>query len=534
MDPASLLRRAEMLRGRQSEFISDWQHIVRYAAPQLAAAVDGGRGSVTIGGAGQSVDATAKQAVETLVTGLDGFIFRGDVFNVTPKVDVRDDPDATAWADAAEIALNRAVQHRNSGWVSERMKALRSVVALGTGAVGIGDDGRRLSFEAVPVNDLAFCEDATGRIDTVYRWRRLTARQAVAAFGSQCPEHISSRMETDPYGVHEFVHAVFPIGEDDARGVPSQMRYASYWVSVTGRQIARRQALRTMYYAVGRWGRVDGTAWGWGPVQVCLDDVRRLNRMTADTLRAANRMIDPSTYVRDGVFTGRIDNSPGAINFYHRSIGDGAEVRAWPGPVSLPYVNEEVERTRQQLREGLFYYLLQRPQGQMTATEWLGREAETYRHLSGPAAMIAGEIGDAVAVRAFDIILFAGAVPPPPPPFTIHDFIVEVLPPIMRMEHAQQLDRGMRFLTAAGTIAQADASALEALDADRILADVREYCDAPEEWLRPPRDVAEMRQARARRQQQQEAMESAPQLAAAAKDARAAGINVASMLSGRR
>lgn len=539
MDADTILKRRDMLRSQRAAWEPDWRAIIKYAAPQLAHAVSGASGlgqtiPVTGSARGQVVDNTAHQALDTLVAGMDGLVFRGDVINVTPRGEATLVPGAAGWAQAAKQVLDGAVNHRNSGWPAERMKALRSTCALGIGAIETSEvPGEHLRYSAIPVGELLISDGSHMMVDTVFRSYRLDARTAMREFGDRCPEKIVQKAESDPFEKFDFVHAVFPAEDDDDRPRVAGWRYVSYHVFEGEKAIVRQAGYTSHCYGTGRWQRMDGTPYGWSPVMGVMDEIKRINVMVGDNLFAARRMIKPVTYARGGLFNGQPDTRPGMFLEYRTREAGDVEIRKWPGPDGLPFLMEMEEQVRNAIRTGMFYFLIQQPRSpDMTATEWLGRVAEMYRQLSGPAAQIARELGDPAMTRSLDLLIQAGVIDPPPPPLGLEHFNVSIDPPIAKMEAAQRLDQLMRFLQTGGTIMQMDPQSGDLVSFDQVMRFAHEYCDIPMEILLPDEIVQLKRQARAQQAQQQRLIEAAEPVAGAAEKFSRAAQNAGLIPSG--
>jgi hypothetical protein len=69
-----------------------------------------------------------------------------------------------------------------------------------------------LNFTSVPLGEACIAEDAMGRVDTMYRCFKLTARQCEQRWGDACSDEIKQAVKDgkDPDKMIEIIHAVFP------------------------------------------------------------------------------------------------------------------------------------------------------------------------------------------------------------------------------------------------------------------------------------------------------------------------------------
>ena len=521
MQAQEIIKRRGKLEQLRAPWENDWNKIVRTTVPQLAFSLQ-----LTPRGKTRSevVDDTAKEAVSVLVAGLDGFIFRGDVWRVEPRDELKSDPAAAAWAQAAQEDLARAMAHPKAGWPQARMMALRSCVSLGVCTVQADEvPGKHLRFRSTPIGETYIAENAGGRVDTVYRRYELTALQARDEFGADAlPATVRRDLDTgnDPYNTHRFTHAVFPADQDNEAPKSRRHQYVSYHVHDEGPTIIRRAGYRQQCYHTARYERVDASAYGWSPVMTGLDEILRLNDMGRTNLRVAHQIAAPSLYARAGMFAKSIDRRPDAFNYYvaNQAAGPAPEVKAFPTGSVPPWVQEVEESRRNWVRSLLMYYLLQVPQAQMTATEWIGRQGELYRQIGPIASQLAMELGEPIAQWSLYKLVDAGVIPPPPPPYSIDDFNATIEPPISRMEKAQQLDQVLRFGQSLQIPGSIDPGSLARVDLDAMVKVLAEANDVPPQLLHDDATFQAMQQARAQQQQAQQMLAAAPQLAGAVKD----------------
>lgn len=517
-----ILKRHAELEAEKAPWVADWRDVATFVVPQLAFSLGISPRAST---RSKVVDNTAQDAADNLMTGLDGLMFGHEPYTLVPR---RGDPaqrsPVTAWAAYAADVLNRALGNPRTGFSPARQQALLSVCTLGTGCIFTYDDvaRRHLVFRSIPLGELALCEDDAGQVDLVMRSFEWTAKQAAQRFGREAlPTTVQRDLEKQPYTRHRYVHFV---GSRDTYGVEGidgkRWPWVSYYIAVDSRDVIEAGGFDEMPYHVARWEQVPNSPWGWSPAMRVLDDIKRVNEMGKTNLRAGHQAVDPSLYLRHGMFGNRpIDRRPGAVSYYDPSVPSDAEVRRFPGPENLP-VELEMEQDRRAFVNQAFYrFVLETPSNpNMTATEWLGRQQEMWRRMGPSIGRVAMELAQPLGERAFRMLRRAGAIMPPPAPATDNDVRIEFQSPVARGRRAAEADGTLRTVQAAGAIEALSPGVIKILDGDEAVRQLGESYGAARGVLRSPEVVAEMRAAEAQQQAMAQMAQMAATMAPAAKD----------------
>ncbi len=236
------------------------------------------------------------------------------------------------------------------------------------------DRARGLRYRSVPLGECFFAENHQGLVNTIVRWFRRTATQAVEAWGIEwLPATLQAAYKNNLQTPFDFLHVVKPRGEDeydpkrlDEKGKP----YCSRYYSVQGQCLmAPEGGFRVFPYAVSRYDQTPGEVYGRGPGQIVLPGMKTLNAQKRIFLKTGHRAGDPVYLVGDdGLMS--LDQRPGAIN------PGGVSPDGKPLVLTLPV--GEVQITQEMMQEerniidtvfltSLFKVLTQHPD--MTATQ---------------------------------------------------------------------------------------------------------------------------------------------------------------------
>ena len=212
-----LLRRLVRLEEARSTWEVHWQETADYMRPRKA--------DITKNRApGQKrteliFDGTAIHAAEMLAASLHGMLTNMATPWFTLRYtnpELQDDDIAKEWLEMAENTMYQAF-HR-SNFQEQVHEMYDDLVVFGTAIMYIEEDPETdYRFSTRHIAECFIAENATGRVDTVYRKFRMTARAAVGQFGDDVTERIKKIDEHDPYDMVDIVHVVLPRDDRDVK-----------------------------------------------------------------------------------------------------------------------------------------------------------------------------------------------------------------------------------------------------------------------------------------------------------------------------
>ena len=182
---ARLDRRYRTLQSQRSNWESHWQELADYMLPRKAditkKRTEGDKRTELI------YDGTAIHAVELLASSLHGMLTSPSTpwfaLQFRDRALQRDDL-ANEWLLACQDQLYKAFNRSN--FQQEIHELYYDLVVFGTGAMYCEEDpvvGVRFSCRHIA--EICISEDAEGRVDTVFRKFKMTARAAVMRFGEE-------------------------------------------------------------------------------------------------------------------------------------------------------------------------------------------------------------------------------------------------------------------------------------------------------------------------------------------------------------
>jgi hypothetical protein len=377
--------------------------------------------------------------------------------------------------------------------------------------------GRGLRYQFIPIQEVYLADDAGGRIDTVFRLYKLTARQAREEFGDELPAEIrlAGENETQMETEFEFIHAVFPRKDfDRSRADSRNLPIASYHVARAAKKVVRESGYRTMPYAVTRYVVVPGErVYGRSPAMFVMPDICQLNEMEKTLLRAAQHVVHPPLLVTSEDVVRAVNLKSGGLT--HDAVSSDGRPLVLPlntggnVPIGLDLIKRKEESVQHAFHVNLFQILLDSPQ--RTATEVLQRTQEKAQLLNPIMGGQHSELLRTIIDREVDILAAAGAIPPPPEELAERG--AEVHPRYeTEMANAMNSREGLNILQAFESVqpmAQINPEVLDLINMPEAARKVWESFGAPSSVLRTPEEVAQLREARARQQREAQEMQQA-------------------------
>ena len=105
-----------------------------------------------------------------------------------------------------------------SNFQQEIFELYHDLITFGTAAMFIEeDDDDLLKFSTRHINEIYIAENDKGRIDTVFRKFKLSARSAIQKFGGGLSADIENKAKKDPYEEIDILHAVYPRSDFDPK-----------------------------------------------------------------------------------------------------------------------------------------------------------------------------------------------------------------------------------------------------------------------------------------------------------------------------
>jgi hypothetical protein len=321
--------------------------------------------------------------------------------------------DIKRWLSDFAVKTHQALW--DSNYQREMYACIKSLCIFGTACIVVmWDDG--LVFENIHLRNIAYEVNHRGVIDTVFRTKYMTIRQAEGLFGDTVSlgKTVDNERIKDPYSnkEFEFVHCVYPNDKHNRYKIGS-FPFVSTWVNKADKKVVKIGGYYEQPYTVVRFDTVAGEIMGRSPSHTLLPEIKMYDRMRRIFIESSERAHNPPWWVTSESVIGQPVTSPGAIIYGHPQ---GQK----PEPI-LTGVNSQLnaEMLRDQaslIERGFFNDLFDvlAHYRNMTATEVEARMEEKMVLLSPAINGQKGELTDPVIERSAKLLIRHAQLDPKP------------------------------------------------------------------------------------------------------------------------
>jgi len=367
------------------------------------------------------------------------------------------------------------------------------------------------NFSTRPIKEIYISENEMGRVDTVYRKIKMTARQIQGRFPDAVPDEVKTAIEEmDIERTFHVLHVTQPREEKTTEPlVSTEFPFESVWIFLEGESpvLLEEGGYQEFPFAVVRASKASGEVYGRGTGFDNIDDAKTLNAMVKTLLRAGARSAEPPVQIPDEGFIEGVDLSPNGQNYYDSTSQN--RIEPIMTGVNVPITRELVNDLKDDVREGFYLTQLQLIDArEMTAEEVRTRTAENMRVISPLFGRLTSEGLAVIMFRCFNIANRAGKLPPIPQGLEGKELRVRYKSPIAR---AQQLHEAQAITQTVGTAmgwAETFPSVLDNIDPDAAIKEIGELDGATNKIFRSDESIKGIRQQRAEQQRIQQQMQA--------------------------
>lgn len=460
-----------------------------------------------------------------------------DPFAVDPSDDER-----LFYQTIRDYLFKTRANPRSGFWVMHKA-AVRSTWAFGVG-VGFVEESQRgsaapVNYCYVPLSENHLGDNFEGVIDTNYRLLTRSARQCVAKWGARMSPKVQA-MATDPKQMDKpitILHAVYPRDEKGSYGNSNRdANWASCYVEVAEKNLVGESGYWEFPYIIHHWQRNAPGPYSSGPMALALSEVKSLNFLKKNELKAVAQWVDPPYATSDTKGLGRLNLNPRAPNPGYLDENGRLRVQPIITQQRPDFAQTVLETRRGDIRETLYISLWQaiiNSPREQTAFEAMLRNQEKGE-LLGPigAAMEPGlywmverELGILARKGAFE----TGSPLAPPESLRGRPFGVgQFTSPLDKLRRLPQLQGMTQYAQLLGQTAQFKPDVLDKVDWDAYADEAADILDVPQKVM--ARDEA-VQQMRAGRQAAQNAQTAIAATTGAGQAAEAAGKGIDAVAS---
>lgn len=540
MNIEAVIRRAREVRSRQQVWHPHWDDLARVMVPRLL-----GFSETVVEGVSRTeeiYDGTPMRASRGLANAIGGLLRPEGEKWFFVRADQDADDAGMRWLEDSESRLRAAFDNPKARMRQTLGETDLGLVVFGTAPFFLGEAAAmdHLLFRSVPLRDAAIDWGEENDLLALYRFRRLTVRQAEKRFGE---ENLGSRAREllRAKKLDErltYIHAVAPredriVGGILARNLP----IASLWIEEESKHVVEESGFHEFPYIVPRMETAPDEDYGRSPGMIALPDANTLQAMGETILVAGQRAADPPIFApNDGAFQ-TPNTFPGGISYYDAALAAKIgrnPIFAMDTGTNLPISRDMQLDVREQVFAAFFRNVLNLPVDgpEMTATEVIQRREEFIREIGPMFGRLESDYTAPVVERGFMLMLRAGQFGPIPPSLAGRNIRFEYESPVKRIRQQIEAAAARMLKDEVLTIAAIKPEAMDVFDEEAYLRFVGEASKVPSVLLRSPEAVAARRAARAEAEQAAAAMAATEQAAKIAKDGAGAVKQMAEMGAG--
>ncbi len=510
-------KRCSSLESSRQTWEDHWQDILDYVMPRKA--------DVTfVRSKGEKrtevlFDSTAITANNLLAASLHGTLTSPSLPWFTLKLrdeELMNERDVQLWLEDSGRRMYDTFNETNFN--TEVHELYLDLCSIGTGALFVeeaneGFEKGAIHFNTLHIAEYFIQENVNGKVDTLYRKYKLTARQAIEEFGEEnVGEKIIEASKNKPDKQFNFIHAVEPtIDYERATGkAGTKLPYHSCHCCVEDKMIVRTGGYNEFPYLVPRWSKATGEIFGRSPSYNALPDIKTLNKAVEIGLKAWAKAIDPPLLVQDDGVIGRVRMTPAGITVVR---SDGA-IKPLQIGSNWQITDMKENQLRTAIRQAYYSDQLQLQEGpQMTATEVQVRYELMQRLLGPTLGRFQSEFLNPLIERVFGIMVRANAFMPTPEIIGNRKMDIEYVGPLARSQRMEESIAIERLYQLAMNVGQIDPAIMDNINHDEAIRMRAKLLGVPKTVLRGLDEVMEMREAKAQQQAQMMQQQMAQQQA---------------------
>lgn len=511
------LERFNQKKSDRSQSESVWEEIRDYMLPNRPSFLsDTTKGAKTMS---KIFDGTAIDAINVCKAGISGMLTNAALpWHGIEMADPAMNMDTAIQEALTEVNETMSQEYHASNFYTNIDGVYEEVIGFGESGLFIGEGKKTaLNFQPVPLCQIYTDEDSEGNIDTIFRLRKMTARQARqewpdSALTDKMMKDLSKKGDGKDT-IYEIVHVVYPRTD---REVDESGNYKedkdnkpilSVYIAVEEKVIIDEGGYDEMPYAIPRLFLMSGDGYGRGMGWNALPDTKMLNTMEKTGLRGWQKATDPPLVGPDEGLSLPVKTGPGGITYNSNWDKQGAELKPLYGTGQfqmLPNFEQKCEQKRNQIREFFFYKQFRTQQeGQpRTAQEIIQIASENLKILGPLLNRFMEELLKTIIVRSFWVLFRQGKFPKlmqimANNPQGVFDFKIVYLSPIakaQRLYESQELQNAMSFIIPAVNIKP---EILDNISSDKYYETITTLYPALRKVSESPTQVKKIRSERA-------------------------------------
>lgn len=454
------------------------------------------------------LDNTAVNACELLAGALHGLLTNpySQWFDLTtgdPKIDAED--DARLWLqDTSRRMLNVL---NDSNFQTEVHEFYLDLCGPSTANLLMEEDDEDVvRFSAKFIANYVFWENANGIVDEVACEWSWDANQIAEEFGYEnLTKKVKEAYDKKTDEKFKVIHHVYPQSRAKKASGPLKMfDFVSQYICVEDEDDLLVEGYHEQPYLVSRWAKASDEEYGRGPGMTALPEAKIINKMTEIVIKAAQKVVDPPLQIPDDGYILPIKTYPGGLNFRRSGYEDKIEP-VFNKEIRVDFGIQAMEQHRERIKQSFYVdqLMLSNTGPQMTATEVNQRTEERMRLLGPMLGRQQSEFLAPLINRLFKIMGRRNMFLPMPGSLArARGLTVQYSSAIAKMQRYAEAQSINRTLADLAPFMQLDPSIRDNFDGDKSLRVIARNYGLPQEMIRDISEVKQIRESRAKAQEE--------------------------------
>lgn len=409
-----------------------------------------------------------------------------------------EDHASRQWMEHRVGLMRRAMYNPDAMFQRATKEADRDYVNFGNCVLSIEPNRNRngLLYRNWHLRDVAWREDAFGKIDSKYCKRKLTIRQLKQMFGDKC--HNSLKTCKDDSKEINVMHIIIP---NDQYGVKSNLKNMSLYIDMDNQHEMECLPLATGYYVIPRWATISCSQYAYSPAMIAgLPDARLFQDMTRTIIEAGEKAVNPPMIAQEEAIRSDISIFAGGITYvdsdYNEKLGEVLR------PLNIdrsgiPLGLELADRTQAALAKALYLDKFSLPSmREMTAREATIRDEQHIRAIMPIFEPMEEEYSAKVCQETFDVMWRMGwlgsAYDIPESMQRAREYQFKFISPISQGEDNRKTSQFMSMLEIVQAAASLNPGFVHNVNINKAGRDAIQGTGADQDWLNDEEQVDAM------------------------------------------
>lgn len=532
----TLVSRGNQLFGRRTQLLSLWQHLAEQFYVERA-------DFTTVRNIGAELAEGLTTSYPLVVRRDLGNAFAAmlrptekDWFKLGTNRPDKEDTAAKQWLEWVGKLQKRAMYDRAAQFTRATKEGDHDFATFGQCCISteLAKDRATLLYRCWHLRDVAWMEDHTGKVTTIYRRWKPTASELNTLFPRTIHKDTKDKLVTDPYHEVNVIHVVMPVGQyQDLPGAkPMRTPFVSLYIDVDHDHELECTGSWTKIYTIPRWQTVSGSQYAYSPAATAsLPDARLLQAVSLTLLEAGEKATNPPMVAVQEAIRGDVSVYAGGITWVSQEYDErlGEVLRAMTTDKSgLAFGLDTQQDLRRQMSDAWFIGKLNLPPvggPDMTAYEVGQRVQEYIRHTLPLFEPMENDYNGSLCDDTFELILRNSPEVMQSVPRSIQGagILFSFESPLHDAVEKVKVGQFMEAQQILATAIQLDPSVTNIVDGPKATRDVL-GATIPAAWLRTEDDAAAITAAQQQAAQQQQQLQAMQQGADVAKTLSETGI----------